>query len=436
MAYCTNAELLAEIAASRAKGQISSELGRMLMLMVEKISRMPRWKDYSFLDEMRDNAIEMLVSGWFKFDEARSQNPFSYYTSIVQNAFVKVLRERQRASEARRELVTWMVTPTVLINQTVQFGPSDNVLPEGCKYKRKPGRKAQEKPTQPVRYLVKTYEEIEARRAAALEEPKKPPPRTVVKRQPTLRKRQTIVTPGEELKLVGSAVPCDSGQPEPKKPRVLQPRNEPKRRRPRTPKWQTVDDSFLLAWHYRKNGSLPRTPEEIRVRYRRYLETANRRREEPLAPRWQTADEAYLRAWARKRAAGRYNINPESPEPELREQFRLYSEMASKRSQAFYRKKKRGEYVPREKKEKAPKKPPTAPRLPKWMTADEEFLRNWIERKRERLRQYQNQRRGSDGTAIGRPRRENDSIEEIRESYRRYLERAARKPQTVNTEVL
>ena len=95
--YVRNVDLLQEIAASKANGNLmSNELGRMLMLMCEKYSRKPNFGGYSYREDMVSEAIINLCANWYKFDETKFDNAFSYYTTCIHRCFLQVLHEHKK----------------------------------------------------------------------------------------------------------------------------------------------------------------------------------------------------------------------------------------------------------------------------------------------------------------------------------------------------
>lgn len=71
------------------EGKITNELAKCMMMMVERYANKPNWRNYSYLEEFKGNAIIQLLTGGLKFNEYRSQNPFAYYTTTITNAFTR-----------------------------------------------------------------------------------------------------------------------------------------------------------------------------------------------------------------------------------------------------------------------------------------------------------------------------------------------------------
>lgn len=103
--FVNNEDLLAEIIESKAQDQMTDKLAEMLMLMARKYGSRSNWSGYSFRDEMVAEAIENLCSAWRKFDETKSNNPFSYLTTCMYRSFLQVLNTERRVSQIRNNLL-------------------------------------------------------------------------------------------------------------------------------------------------------------------------------------------------------------------------------------------------------------------------------------------------------------------------------------------
>lgn len=88
-------------------GDITNKLGKMFMLLVEKISKKGNWRNYTYLDEMKSSALLQLSQVGLQFDEGRGQvpNPFAFYTTVVNNAFKRVLNTEKKNRDIRDDLI-------------------------------------------------------------------------------------------------------------------------------------------------------------------------------------------------------------------------------------------------------------------------------------------------------------------------------------------
>ena len=88
-------------------GRISNELGKMYMLLVEKISKKGNWRNYTYLEDMKGDALRQLSQVGLQFDEGRGiiPNPFAFYTTVVNNAFKRVLNSEKKVRNIRDDLI-------------------------------------------------------------------------------------------------------------------------------------------------------------------------------------------------------------------------------------------------------------------------------------------------------------------------------------------
>lgn len=87
------------------RGSITNKLAQMFILMVNKYSQRGNWRGYSYVDEMRGQALLQLSQMGLQFDESKSDNPFSYYTQSLQNSFTRVLNQEKKNHDLRDDLL-------------------------------------------------------------------------------------------------------------------------------------------------------------------------------------------------------------------------------------------------------------------------------------------------------------------------------------------
>ena len=86
-------------------GTITNELGKMFMKLVERYSQRGNWRGYTYVDEMRGTALVQLAQIGLQFNEAKSDNPFAYYTATVNNSFTRVLNLEKRNQTIRDDIL-------------------------------------------------------------------------------------------------------------------------------------------------------------------------------------------------------------------------------------------------------------------------------------------------------------------------------------------
>lgn len=90
---------------SRSHGQITNRLGEMFIMMTERYSSRGNWRSYTYVDEMRGAAINALVVGGLQFDETKGSNPFSFYTTVITNAFTGYLLIERKNQNIRDDIL-------------------------------------------------------------------------------------------------------------------------------------------------------------------------------------------------------------------------------------------------------------------------------------------------------------------------------------------
>jgi hypothetical protein len=86
-------------------GSITNKLAKMFILMVNKYGQRGNWRGYTYLDEMKGQALLQLSHMGLQFDEYKSDNPFSYYTASVSNSFTRVFNLEKKSQDLRDDLL-------------------------------------------------------------------------------------------------------------------------------------------------------------------------------------------------------------------------------------------------------------------------------------------------------------------------------------------
>jgi hypothetical protein len=133
---------------SQTHGKITNRLASMFMKLVERYGQRGNWRGYTYLDEMRSQALLQLSLMGLQFNEARSDNPFAYYTVTVSNAFTRVLNLEKRNQNIRDDMLIMAgVTPSItrqIDNSLSQRALANGEVPEQKKpVGRPPAKKTQ-----------------------------------------------------------------------------------------------------------------------------------------------------------------------------------------------------------------------------------------------------------------------------------------------------
>ena len=114
--YVNNADFLAALIKYRTdcedatknnkpEPKIPVYIGECFLKIAEHLSRKPNFISYTYRDEMQNSAILQLTYVGLRFNEAKSQNPFAYYTAAITNSFCRVLNAEKRNQNIRDDIL-------------------------------------------------------------------------------------------------------------------------------------------------------------------------------------------------------------------------------------------------------------------------------------------------------------------------------------------
>jgi len=90
---------------SKDHGRITENLGRMFIKLSERYAQRANWRGYTYIDEMKGQAILQLSQIGLQFDESKSENPFAYYTAAVTNSFTRILNVEKKNQNIRDDML-------------------------------------------------------------------------------------------------------------------------------------------------------------------------------------------------------------------------------------------------------------------------------------------------------------------------------------------
>lgn len=90
---------------SVAHGKVSDKLARMYIKLCERYSMRANWRGYTYVEEMRGQALLQLSQIGLQFDESKSSNPFAYYTAAITNSFTRVFNMEKKNQNIRDDLL-------------------------------------------------------------------------------------------------------------------------------------------------------------------------------------------------------------------------------------------------------------------------------------------------------------------------------------------
>jgi DNA-directed RNA polymerase specialized sigma24 family protein len=99
--YVRNKDLIPEIKQFNDVGFISEELGRMLLLIAKNLSNKGNFINYTWKEDMIQEAVLTCCKYLKNFDLEKSNNPFAYITTICNHAFVNYINKQKKHSEIK-----------------------------------------------------------------------------------------------------------------------------------------------------------------------------------------------------------------------------------------------------------------------------------------------------------------------------------------------
>ena len=107
---------------SKDHGRITENLGRMYIKLSERYAQRSNWRGYTYIEEMKGQAILQLSQIGLQFDESKSENPFAYYTAAVTNSFTRILNLEKKMQNIRDDLLEENgLTPSMTRQSSQEF---------------------------------------------------------------------------------------------------------------------------------------------------------------------------------------------------------------------------------------------------------------------------------------------------------------------------
>ena len=101
MYYVRNKDLIPEIEKFAETERISEELGAMLLLIAKNLSNKGNFINYTWKEDMIQEAVLTCCKYLKNFDPKKSNNPFAYITTICNHAFVNYINKQKKHSEIK-----------------------------------------------------------------------------------------------------------------------------------------------------------------------------------------------------------------------------------------------------------------------------------------------------------------------------------------------
>jgi len=89
---------------SMTHGYITENLGKMIILLVDRFAQKSSFRGYSWVEDIKGKATLHLLESVLKFREVKSENPFAYFTTIITNSFRHTLNQEHKNIEIKTKL--------------------------------------------------------------------------------------------------------------------------------------------------------------------------------------------------------------------------------------------------------------------------------------------------------------------------------------------
>ena len=121
--YLNNARLLEHIALSKVAWEkakkkcknpdkmpsaaqcMTPEMVKMIMMLVDRYAQRANWRGYTYIEDMKSEALLSLLNGSLKFNPEKSKNPFGYITQIVTHSFLTTLDKEKKVRRIRDDIL-------------------------------------------------------------------------------------------------------------------------------------------------------------------------------------------------------------------------------------------------------------------------------------------------------------------------------------------
>jgi hypothetical protein len=132
---------------SKDHGRITENLGKMYIKLSERYAQRSNWRGYTYIDEMKGQAILQLSQIGLQFDESKSENPFAYYTAAVTNSFTRILNIEKKNQNIRDDMLEQNgLTPSMTRQNSQEF--AEEIARQAELYKNMRMPKSEEEPVE------------------------------------------------------------------------------------------------------------------------------------------------------------------------------------------------------------------------------------------------------------------------------------------------
>lgn len=100
-----NNELKAELIKFTKSKNVSERLGELFVDLVDNLATKNNFSGYSFLEEMKSEAILHLLKYSKAYDPKKSNYAFTYCSQIASRAFIQIIKKEKKRAKSKKEFI-------------------------------------------------------------------------------------------------------------------------------------------------------------------------------------------------------------------------------------------------------------------------------------------------------------------------------------------
>lgn len=90
---------------STKHGEATRKLALSYLKIVDRYGNRGNWRNYTWIEEMKGQALVRLSQAGLQFNEAKTDNPFAYFTTIINHSFTQILNKEKENISTRNKMI-------------------------------------------------------------------------------------------------------------------------------------------------------------------------------------------------------------------------------------------------------------------------------------------------------------------------------------------
>ena len=90
---------------STKHGETTRKLALSYLKIVDRYGNRGNWRNYTWIEEMKGQALVRLSQAGLQFNEAKTDNPFAYFTTIINHSFTQILNKEKENISTRNKII-------------------------------------------------------------------------------------------------------------------------------------------------------------------------------------------------------------------------------------------------------------------------------------------------------------------------------------------